>query len=121
MENNQKSFARGAEWRRWDLHIHTPDSQLGNSYSGVSSADYVDKLEQAATLHQIAVIGVTDYMSIDGYEKLYDIQKNAETPRLNSVLLIPNIESLVSQVPSSLLSISCPFAIKKYSEEVFFL
>jgi hypothetical protein len=40
---------------------------------------------------KIAVIGVTDYMSIDGYEKLF--QEKKENDRLKTVdLLIPNIE-----------------------------
>lgn len=92
MTINQTKYKRGAEWRRWDLHIHTPASQLGNSFSGVTWDSYVDKLEEAAREHQIAVIGVTDYMSIDGYERLLGIQNGQEKPRLNSMLLIPNIE-----------------------------
>ena len=75
MVDEHHSYSRGAEWRRWDLHIHTPDSQLGSSFSGVAWNDYVDALEQAATKHQIAVIGVTDYMSIDGYEKVTQLSK----------------------------------------------
>ena len=25
---------RGSEWRRWDLHIHTPDTKKNDCYSG---------------------------------------------------------------------------------------
>lgn len=85
-------FERGAEWRRWDLHVHTPESQLANSFTGVAWDDYVDALERAANHHQVAVIGITDYMTIDGYEILRARQKDASNPRLESVLLIPNIE-----------------------------
>lgn len=85
-------FERGAEWRRWDLHVHTPESQLANSFTGVAWDDYVDALERAANHHQVAVIGITDYMTIDGYEILRTRQKDASNPRLESVLLIPNIE-----------------------------
>lgn len=85
-------FERGAEWRRWDLHVHTPESHLGNSFTGVAWDDYVDALERAANHHQVAVIGITDYMTIDGYEILRAKQKDASNPRLESVLLIPNIE-----------------------------
>jgi ABC-type lipoprotein export system ATPase subunit len=92
MSTNQKHFPRGAEWRRWDLHIHTPASQLGNSFTGVAWESYVDELEKSAEIHRIAVIGVTDYMSIDGYEKLLGIQRDINMPRLNSTVLIPNIE-----------------------------
>lgn len=92
MTIKQTKHTRGAEWRRWDLHIHTPASQLGGPFAGVTWDSYVDELEKAAKEHQIAVIGITDYMTIDGYEKLLDIQKNQDKPRLDSILLIPNIE-----------------------------
>nr|WP_157466969.1 hypothetical protein [Edaphobacter aggregans] len=42
--------------------------------------------------HKIAVIGITDYMSIDGYERLVALQQDTKHPRLSSVLLLPNIE-----------------------------
>lgn len=92
MSANKNQFPRGAEWRRWDLHIHTPESQLGNSFSGINWDNYVDELEKSAKKHEIAVIGVTDYMSIDGYERLLGIQNDQDKPRLDSILLIPNIE-----------------------------
>ncbi len=48
-------------------------------------------LEAAAAAAKISVIGVTDYMTIDGYEKLF-AEKNANG-RLSTVdLMIPNIE-----------------------------
>jgi len=92
MTVNSITWPRGAEWRRWDLHVHTPASLLGTSFVGVSWDEYIDALEEAATRHKIAVIGVTDYMSIDGYEKLWALQNDVTNPRLSSVLLLPNIE-----------------------------
>lgn len=86
-------FPNGSEWRRWDLHVHTPDSKLGNSFVGVTWDEYTDELERLAKQAEIAVIGVTDYMSIDGYERLYAARYSEEKPRLQSVsLLLPNIE-----------------------------
>lgn len=85
------NWPRGSEWRRWDLHVHTPESRLGASFSGLSWDKYVIALERAAIEAKISVIGVTDYMTIDGYEKLFSEKK--ENNRLVSVdLLIPNIE-----------------------------
>lgn len=81
----------GSIWRRWDLHVHTPWSMLGNSFQGVVWSDYVDALEKAAESDEIAVLGVTDYMAIDGYQKLH--QEKFQSDRLKSIsLLIPNIE-----------------------------
>ena len=92
MTLSSNRWPRGAEWRRWDLHVHTPASQLGNAFAGVSWIDYVNELQAAATSHRIAVIGVTDYMTIEGYEKLLSIQPDPVNPRLTSILLLPNIE-----------------------------
>lgn len=84
-------WPRGSEWRRWDLHLHTPESRLGVPFGGVSWEDYVNALEAAAAAAKISVIGVTDYMTLDGYEKL--LAEKVENNRLTSVdLLIPNIE-----------------------------
>ena len=84
-------WPRGSEWRRWDLHVHTPESKLGSSYKGLTWEKYVTALESAALDNNISVIGVADYITLDGYEKLFG-EKN-ENDRLTTVdLLIPNIE-----------------------------
>lgn len=84
-------WPRGSEWRRWDLHVHTPESRLGAPFGGLTWEQYVTELETAAASAKISVVGVTDYMTLDGYEKLF-AEKNANG-RLSTVdLLIPNIE-----------------------------
>jgi predicted metal-dependent phosphoesterase TrpH len=81
----------GSVWRRWDLHIHTPLSMLGSPYAGVSFSDFINELEKKSTERSMSVIGVTDYMTIDGYTKLHE-EKYCNN-RLTSIdLLIPNIE-----------------------------
>tara|TARA_R110002074_G_scaffold402002_2_gene602759 strand:+ start:5408 stop:7984 length:2577 start_codon:yes stop_codon:yes gene_type:complete len=53
--------------------------------------EYLDALETAAADSEISVIGVTDYMTIDGYEKL--LVEHRDNDRLKTVdLLVPNIE-----------------------------
>jgi len=87
----QARWPRGSEWRRWDLHIHTPESRLGSPFSGLTWDQYVIAMETAATQAKISVIGVTDYITLDGYEKLFAEKKM--NGRLSTVdLLIPNIE-----------------------------
>ncbi|MCB1881754.1 MAG: hypothetical protein KDI54_17165 [Gammaproteobacteria bacterium] len=71
--------------------MHTPESRLGSPFEGLTWAQYVNALEIASSEARISVIGVTDYMTLDGYEKLFT-EKNVNT-RLETVdLLIPNIE-----------------------------
>lgn len=64
---------------------------MGSSFSGLTWDEYVNALETAAENAKISVIGVTDYMTLDGYEKLF-LEKR-QNGRLEKVdLLIPNIE-----------------------------
>lgn len=77
---------RGSEWRRWDLHVHTPESALANHYADWPS--YLDALE--AKGKGISVLGVTDYCSIEGYKKV--VAARAEGRLSSFDLVIPNIE-----------------------------
>jgi hypothetical protein len=27
-------ISRGSEWRKWDLHLHTPETKLNDDFSG---------------------------------------------------------------------------------------
>jgi len=61
-------FKRGAEWRRWDLHIHTPES-IEQNYGGPPAwPQFIEALEQLPT--DVKVIGITDYYFLDGYERV---------------------------------------------------
>jgi hypothetical protein len=57
-------YPRGAEWRKWDLHVHAPGSKLGDGYGAPAPWDqYCEIIETS----DVAVIGVTDYFSLDAY------------------------------------------------------
>ena len=58
---------RGSIWRKWDLHVHTPASYV-NSFNDWDS--YIKKLNEVTKRKDIKVLGLTDYFSIDGYEKI---------------------------------------------------
>lgn len=38
-----QNFPRGSEWRKWDLHVHTPGTKLSNEYS-ISEMDELDSI-----------------------------------------------------------------------------
>ena len=65
-------LSRGSEWRKWDLHVHTP-----------SSYDYVDKSisneELIAGIKEngISVIAITDHNKID-IKRIDDLTKIAK-------------------------------------------
>jgi len=92
--------ARGSLWRKWDLHVHTPDSVLCNGYDDDFDV-YAKKLFTSAVDSEIAAIGVTDYFGISGYKKLKEIQEKRLTQLITDdiistkakrILLLPNIE-----------------------------
>jgi len=63
-------FPKGSEWRKWDLHVHTPASVLNNQFEGASEDEKWEKyLYKLDSLEGISVLGLTDYFSIDGYKK----------------------------------------------------
>lgn len=81
-------YPRGSEWRKWDLHVHTPGTAKANNYSGENAWEtFISELE---ALSDVAVFGVTDYWSIDNWKLLKDEQDNNN--RLVGKLLIPNVE-----------------------------
>ena len=53
MSNN---FSRGSEWRKWDLHLHTPSSYDYQNGS-VTNEDIVNKLID----NNIALAVITDH------------------------------------------------------------
>lgn len=78
------SWPRGSEWRRWDLHVHTPASfehQFGS---------WDDYLAALRTIEGVSVLGVTDYFFIDGYRKLRELRDAGDLSNFDAVL--PNIE-----------------------------
>ncbi len=94
------TFPRGSEWRRWDLHVHSPLSILNNQFphlpdhQGPDWEPYLAALEAAP----VAVLGITDYFTIDGYKEL---KQRQAAGRLPNKLLLPNIEFRLDQFVSS--------------------
>ena len=80
-------YEHGSEWRRWDLHVHTPDSVLETQFKGDWDG-YISAIEQSDS--GIAVIGITDYYSISGYEKVLAYRQDGRLGNIETV--IPNIE-----------------------------
>ncbi|WP_256813946.1 MULTISPECIES: TrlF family AAA-like ATPase [unclassified Serratia (in: enterobacteria)] len=82
-----KRFPNGSDWRKWDLHVHTPQSSLQNLYGGDWEA-YLSAIE--AFGDEVAVMGVTDYCTITGYERLLTYRAQGRISNIEAVF--PNIE-----------------------------
>lgn len=83
-------FPRGSEWRRWDPHVHTPDSALANQFS--TWDEYIDALETVG--REVAALGVTDYCTIDGYKKVLEYRSCGRLQDFD--FIFPNIEFRIS-------------------------
>jgi predicted metal-dependent phosphoesterase TrpH len=67
-DSDRRAHSRGSEWRRWDLHVHTPFSAMNNGF-GQEFEPYAKTVFEKAVSRQIAVIGVTDYFTIEGIRR----------------------------------------------------
>ncbi|AFA47980.1 hypothetical protein [Acetobacterium woodii] len=79
---------RGSEWRKWDLHIHTPAS-IVNNYGGNSEEiwnKFIDALENLP--EDVKVIGITDYYFIDGYEKVMHYRTQGRLKNIDKIFPI---------------------------------
>ncbi len=56
---NKIQYDRGSEWRKWDLHVHSPNTHLENNYNGVTTANFIKKIND----EKISVVGLTNYFN----------------------------------------------------------
>ena len=80
----------GSTWSKWDLHVHTPKS-LRQQYGGDTDEvweKFVSDLE--ALPPEFKVIGVNDYLFVEGYERLLAFKKAGRLPNIE--LLLPVVE-----------------------------
>jgi energy-coupling factor transporter ATP-binding protein EcfA2 len=85
------NYPKGSEWRKWDLHVHTPYS-IVNHYKGKDNDEkwekFISDLENLPP--EFKVLGINDYLFIDGYRKMLEYK---EKGRLKNIeLLLPVVE-----------------------------
>lgn len=93
------NYPKGSEWRRWDLHLHTPDTARNDGFNGTSSDDkwnnFVSDINGYAK--EVAVVGITDYFSVDNYKKFQSLIDNGTlTDKFD--LVLPNVELRITPV-----------------------
>lgn len=112
--NNQ--YSRGSEWRRWEMHLHTPFTKKADQYTGNTPDEKWNNFYQSireyigdgsAPLKAICAIAITDYLSIDNYKKVRD---DAVLPDCVK-LLLPNVELRMKPIAQdSPINIHCIFS-----------
>jgi hypothetical protein len=79
---------RGSTWRKWDLHVHTPES-IVHAYEGADPwPRFLDELERLPA--EFKVIGINDYIFLDGYRRI--LAEKAKGRLHNIDLFLPVIE-----------------------------
>ncbi|MFA6320281.1 MAG: hypothetical protein WCY36_00295 [Candidatus Omnitrophota bacterium] len=76
------NYPRGSEWRKWDLHLHTPSSY---DYDDKSVTD--EQLIKTLKENEITVVAITDHHFID-VEKIKKLQELAK----DEITIFPGIE-----------------------------
>lgn len=78
---------RGSDWLKCDLHIHTPASFFHN-YGDRNKADTWEKFlsDLEALPKEFRIIGINDYLTIDGYVRVAAEKKNGRLKNIDCIL-----------------------------------
>jgi hypothetical protein len=84
---------KGSNWRKWDLHVHTPESIIHEyKLSGGNEEKLWEKFfDNLRNLNSsFSVVGINDYIFLDGYRRVVKEHKKGNLPNLN--LILPVVE-----------------------------
>ena len=83
-------YPRGSLWWRWDLHVHSPASLVQN-YGGNTDEAWAQFLRDLEGLpEEFKVIGINDYIFLEGYERVLTERANGRLQNID--LVLPVIE-----------------------------
>lgn len=74
---------KGSEWRKWDLHVHSPKTFLNNQYKNCSDEEFIKKIKEAG----LSCIGLTNYLKFE--DDFWSRKKKLEK---NGIAVFPNLE-----------------------------
>lgn len=124
------NYGHGSEWRRWDLHIHTPGTLKNDKFKETPNEqmsekwnNYYKKMHDyvgdgSDPVKAIAVIGITDYYSVDNYKKVKGDHEQGFLPSTIK-LVLPNIEMRMLPVGKlAPVNIHCIFSPELSPEEI---
>lgn len=81
----EKLFERGSEWRKWDLHLHTPAS-FDYKNKNITAKEIAEKLKEK----DISVVAITDHHIID--EKWISDIRNESDKINHKITIFPGME-----------------------------
>ncbi len=95
-------YSRGSEWRKWDLHVHTPESIVHNYTGGDPWRRFIEDIEHLPP--EFKVIGINDYIFLDGYKRV--LEEKSKGHLTNIDLFLPVIELRLDKFGGSLSNLS---------------
>ena len=114
------SFTKGSEWRKWDLHVHTKDTNKNDQFKSKDFDEFCVTFFKKAIENNISAIGITDYFSIKNYEEVEKFVSNIDSKKeftkkekenIKNIFLLPNVElrMLPTTDKKRLINIHCLF------------
>jgi hypothetical protein len=53
-------YPKGSEWRKWDLHIHSPATLLNNQFAGTTPDEKWEKyVAQLESIQDVCALGIS--------------------------------------------------------------
>ena len=112
--------SHGSEWKKWDLHVHTKDTNKNDQFKSQDFDTFCSIFFKKAIENNISAIGITDYFCIENYKKVkiyvavIDANKdftNDEKKSIKNIFLLPNVElrMLPTTDKKRLINIHCIF------------
>lgn len=86
---------RGSEFRKWDLHLHSPYTTLNNNFDKLKDSDQpdIEKFIEKIKSENISVIGLTNYFNFS--ENDFELKKRLESEGIVTFL---NLEVRLSNI-----------------------
>jgi ABC-type lipoprotein export system ATPase subunit len=98
IDKNMAPFLRGSEWRKWDLHVHTPSS-IVQHYGGDTDEvweKFITDIESLPVYYK--AIGINDYIFLDGYKRVLDFKSKGRLKNID--LFLPVLELRIDKFSS---------------------
>jgi ABC-type lipoprotein export system ATPase subunit len=89
---------KGSEWRKWDLHLHSPGTKLNDQFRVEGGKNEDVWTEYCRRLHDsdVHAFGITDYFSSDGYFSTVAEYNTRHSD--SSKVFFPNVELRTNEV-----------------------
>ena len=84
------TFSRGSQWRKWDLHVHTPCSIIQHYGGDTDEAWEKFFIDLEGLPKEFGVLGINDYIFIDGYRKVLEAKQAGRLANID--LILPVVE-----------------------------